>query len=307
MKPPRFEFWSPSTVKEAVGILADLDDPGDAKIMAGGQSLMPLLNLRLAQPRHIVDLNRVEELFALDCGSDSVEIGAMSRQRVVERSDEVQSACPLVTQALELIGHPQIRNRGTVGGSMAHADPAAELPAVALCLDADLVAVGPQGRRTIPAAEFFIGFLSTALAEDEVLVSIRFPRLEPGVGTAFVEVARRSGDFAMAGVAATVRVHDGSIAETRIALSGVGPSPVRARTVEAAINGQRLSDAVLDEAAAATSASLDPPSDLHASADYRRHVAGVLVRRALTAAAAHAGVTFKAAKSNGAAEMTKES
>lgn len=284
MKPAPFEYWAPTSVDEAVKLLSGLDDPGDAKVMAGGQSLMPLLSLRLSQPQHIVDLNAVGELSGIAREGDVLTIGAMCRQRAAERSADVAQAAPLIVEALQLVGHPPIRNRGTVGGSLAHADPAAELPAVALCLDAELVTRGPAGERTIPAAEFFTGFLSTALADDEILTAVRLRADGPGCGSAFAEVTRRHGDFAMAGVAAHVRLDGGSIVEARIAVSGVGLAPVRATGAESGLAGAPPSEEAFAAAAAATSAVLNPTTDLHASSAYRKHVAGVLVRRALRTA-----------------------
>ncbi|QJY49658.1 FAD binding domain-containing protein [Pseudonocardia broussonetiae] len=281
MKPAPFEYWAPTSVDEAVKILSGLDDPGDAKVMAGGQSLMPLLNLRLSQPLHVVDLNAVGGMSDISRDGSTLTIGALCRQRTAERSADVAAAVPLVVEALGLVGHPAIRNRGTIGGSIAHADPAAEMPAVALCLDARMVAQGPGGERTVAASDFFDGFLSTALSEDEVLTAVRFPVDGPGCGAAFVEVARRHGDFAMAGVAAHVRLEGDVIAEARIAVSGVGLTPVRATGAEAGLRGAAPGDDAFAAAAAATSAALHPATDVHASGAYRKHVAGVLVRRAL--------------------------
>lgn len=284
MKPAPFEYWSPTSVDEAVKLLSGLDDPGDAKVMAGGQSLMPLLSLRLSQPQHIVDLNAVGELSGIRRDGDVLTIGSMCRQRAAERSADVAAAVPLVVEALGHVGHAPIRNRGTVGGSLAHADPAAELPAVALCLDAELVARGPGGERTITAADFFVGFLSTALTEEEILTAVRFRVDGPGCGAAFAEVARRHGDFAMAGVAAHVRLDGDTIAEARIAVAGVALAPVRAADAEAALAGQQPTDEAFAAAAAAASAALRPSTDLHASSAYRKHVAGVLVAQALRTA-----------------------
>lgn len=284
MKPAPFEYWAPTSVDEAVKILSGLDDPGEAKVMAGGQSLMPLLNLRLSQPLHVVDLNSATGMSDVRRDGDVLTVGAMCRQRAVERSAEVASAVPLVVEALGHVGHPAIRNRGTIGGSIAHADPAAEMPAVALCLDAEMVAQGPAGERTVAAADFFDGFLSTALTEEEILTAIRFPVDGPGCGSAFAEVARRHGDFAMAGVAVHLRLDGDTIAEARIAVSGVGLTPVRATDAETALRGVVPAEDAFAAAAAATSAALTPTSDLHASGAYRKHVAGVLVRRALTTA-----------------------
>lgn len=285
MKPAAFDYLSPTSIAEAVQMLAEpLDDGGDVKVLAGGQSLVPLLSLRLAAPGRIVDINRVDGLDGISEEGGVLAIGSLVRQRTAEHSEVVARACPLMAAALPYIGHTAIRNRGTIGGSIAHADSAAELPTVALCLDAELVAQGPGGERTIPAAEFFTGFFSTALAEDEVLTAIRIRSARHGTGAAFEEVARRHGDFAMAGVAAVVRLDGETVAEARIALSGVDAVPVRASKAEAALVGQTVDDTVLAAAADAAVADLNPSADLHGSVAYRRHLAGVLIRKAVRTA-----------------------
>ncbi|MDN5917974.1 MAG: FAD binding domain-containing protein [Pseudonocardia sp.] len=210
---------------------------------------------------HVVDLNGVDGMADIRCEGDTLTLGAMCRQRTVERSAEVSAAVPLVVEALGNVGHPAIRNRGTVGGSIAHADPAAEMPAVALCLDAEMVAQGPAGGRVIPATEFFDGFLTTALAEEEVLTGIRFPVDGPGSGSAFAEVARRHGDFAMAGVAVHVRLDGDTVVEARIAVSGVGLTPVRATEAESSLRGATAAEDAFAAAAAATSSTLRPATD----------------------------------------------
>jgi carbon-monoxide dehydrogenase medium subunit len=288
MKPAVFEYLSPTSVEEAVQILAEPDDAVDTKVLAGGQSLVPLLSLRLAQPGRIVDINRVDALQEITEDGGVLSIGALVRQRTAEHSELVRAACPLMAAAIPHIGHPAIRNRGTVGGSIAHADPAAELPTVVVCLDAELVAEGSGGVRTIPASAFFNGFFTTALGPDEILTGVRIRSAAPGTGAAYEEVARRHGDFAMAGVAAVVRLEGDTVAEARIAISGVDLVPVRASKAESVLLGQSLDDATLGAAADAATASLSPASDLHGSAAYRRHVAGVLIRRAVRSAACRA-------------------
>ncbi|GAY08288.1 xanthine dehydrogenase family protein subunit M [Pseudonocardia sp. N23] len=292
MKPAVFEYVSPTSVDEAVTALSTTDDIGDVKVLAGGQSLVPLLSLRLAQPGRIVDINGIENLSEITEEAGVVTIGALVRQAVAGRSDVVRRSIPLMAAAIPLIGHGAIRNRGTVGGSIAHADPAAELPTVAACLDAELVAQGPGGERSIRAADFFTGFFTTALSEDEILTAVRIRAAGPGTGAAYEEVARRHGDFAMAGVAAQVRLDGDTVAEARIAISGVDLAPVRASKAEAALAGRTIDDAVLDEAADATVADLSPSSDLHGSAAYRKHIAGVLIRKAVRTAAARARETL---------------
>ncbi|MGH7856247.1 MAG: FAD binding domain-containing protein, partial [Candidatus Binatia bacterium] len=236
MKPAPFEYHSASSLDEAVALLARLGD--EAKIIAGGQSLVPLLALRLARPAHLVDLNRIDALSKIDAADGGLVIGAMVRQRAAERSGLVRERCPLLAAALPRIGHPAIRNRGTVGGSLAHADPAAELPAVALALEAKLVARSARGERILPASEFFVGHFTTALEPDECLVEIRFPAWPDGAGCAFEEASRRDGDFAMVGVAALLRVASGGdVADARIALIGVGGTAVRAVDAEALLRG----------------------------------------------------------------------
>ncbi len=279
MKPPPFEYHPVESVGDAVGLLADLGD--EAKVLAGGQSLVPLLALRLARPAHLVDINAVSELASVSNG-DGLMLGALVRHRVAERSSTVRAANPLVADALGLIGHVAIRNRGTIGGSIAHADPAAELPTVLVALDGEVDVTSRRGSRRVGASDLFRGFLTTSLAPDELLTAVRFPAWTSGTGWSIREFSRRSGDFAMAGVAATVRLDGaGRIAEARIAMSGVAATAVRARNAEATLAGQQPSDELWAAAAQDAVAGLDPPSDVHGSAAYRRHLAAALTRRAL--------------------------
>jgi carbon-monoxide dehydrogenase medium subunit len=280
MKPPLFDYRSPSSLDEALALRAEYSD--DSAVLAGGQSLMPMLNLRLARPEVLIDLGNVPELAGIRELDGGVSLGAMTRQRSAERSDLIRSRAPLVQHALAHVGHPTIRNRGTVGGSLAHADPAAELPAVCLALDAELVARSATGERTIAADDFYLGFMTTALAADELLVEIRIPAATGTVGTAFVEIARRHGDFALVGVAAAIALDDdGVITEARLALTGVAGLPVRAREAEASLRGALAGAAAFAAAADLVAAELAPRTDAHATGDYRRRVAGVLARRAL--------------------------
>ena len=286
MKPPVFEYTAVRSIDEAV---AELRQHGDAaKLLAGGQSLVPLLNMRLAAPERLIDLNRVGELAYIRVRSGGLAIGAMTRQRAVERSALAAAHVPLVTDALPWVGHFQIRNRGTVGGSLSHADPAAELPAVALCLDARFTARGPAGERTFAAADFFRTQLTTALAPTELLTEVWFPPTPPGSGSAWLELARRHGDFALVGVGAVVTVRNERVEEARVALTGVGDRPIRASQAEARLVGEPITPAVLAEAVEAVRRAIDPGSDIHATAAYRRHVAGVLGERAIRLAAARA-------------------
>jgi carbon-monoxide dehydrogenase medium subunit len=288
VKPPPFEYQAVTSVEEAVASLAQHGD--EAKVLAGGQSLVPLLALRLARPEYVIDINGVRELDAIDT-ADGVRVGALVRQRVAERDAGVARSNPLLGDALRMIGHPATRNRGTVGGSIAHADPAAELPTVLAALDGEVEVVSQRGTRTVAAAELFAGFLTTTLEPDELVRSVRFPSLAPGTGWSFQEFSRRSGDFAIAGVAAVLRVDgNGTVAGLRIAVSGMGSTPIRARDAEAALMGQAPDDAAFDAASMSAAAAVDPPSDVHGSAAYRRHLVATLTRRALREARTRTGV-----------------
>ena len=289
MKPAAFDYFTPATVDEALALLAE--HGGDAKPLAGGQSLIPAMNFRLARPAALVDLNRIAELSYIRSGRDGITIGAMTRQRAVERSDVVARAVPLLAESLPSIAHPQIRNRGTVGGSIAHADPAAELPAVMLALEARFRAQSATGERSIPVAEFFKGMLETALAPGELLVEIAVPALPARTGTAFLEMARRHGDYALVGVAAVVTLDTkGRCHTARIAGFSVGDGPVLLAEAASVLAGQPPSEELLRAAGdAAATRDVDPPSDIHASAAYRRQLVAVLTRRALARAFARAG------------------
>jgi aerobic carbon-monoxide dehydrogenase medium subunit len=282
VKPPPFRYAVPTTVAEAVGLLVEHAD-AEPRVLAGGQSLVPLMNFRLAQPGHLIDLRRVPELDGIRLDGDTLVIGAMTRQSAVEDSPEVALVAPLLAEAVGFVAHRPIRNSGTIGGSIAHADPAAELPAVALALDAEIVAVGPDGTRSIPAAEFFRGPFSTALASDELLTEVRLPHWRGG--HAFVEFARTHGSFAIVAVAALVEMADGRVARASIAMTGVAPVPIRAAAAERALVG-----AVPDAAAAADAAveGLTPAGDMHAGSASRVQLARVHVRRAIERAVSRA-------------------
>jgi carbon-monoxide dehydrogenase medium subunit len=286
MKLPDFEYALPATVAEATGLLAQYQD--EANVLAGGQSLIPLLALRLAHPAVIVDINGLDELSGISVNDGRVTVGAMTREYMAEESETVAEMVPLLAAALPLIGHEAIRSRGTLGGSLAHADPAAELPAVARALDAEFVVRSESGKRVIPAAEWFEGYLTTSRRADEILVEVRFPAAERGTGVAFQEVARRHGDFAIVGLAASLTLTDGTITDARLAFSGVADVPVRAATAERVLVGHEPSAELFAEAARQAAAPLDPPADLHGSSDYRKKVAAALVRRGLRAAADNA-------------------
>jgi carbon-monoxide dehydrogenase medium subunit len=280
MKPRSFDYVAARNVAEAAAALAG----GDAKVLAGGQSLVPMMNFRLVAPRLLVDINGIAGLAGVRERNGGVAVGALTRHRTLETSDVVRRHFPVLGEAMGHVAHLAVRNRGTIGGSLAHADPAAELPALCLLLDARLEATGANGARTIAAGDFFVAPLTTSLGEDEILTGILLPALPPATGWGFEEFSRRHGDFAVAGAAATITVADGKVAEARLALMGVAPTPIRARAAEALLAGRKIDRAAAEAAAAAARDAADPTTDLHASADYRRHLAGVLSRRAIEAA-----------------------
>jgi carbon-monoxide dehydrogenase medium subunit len=279
MKPAKFEYHAPSTLDEAVALLARYD--GDAKVLAGGQSLVPLLNFRLARPAALVDLNRIAALAYIRDDHGVVTFGAMTRQRTIEFSPVVAQRLPLLREATRWVGHLPIRSRGTIGGSIAHADPSAEYPAVLTALEGEVVVRGPKGERVLAPADLFETYLTTTLAADEVLTEVRLPAMPEGAGWAFEEFARRHGDFAIVGVAAMV-VRDGErCRRARLATAGTGPVPRRLRAAEEILERDGLGDAAIAAAARRASELVEPDADIHASADYRRHLAGVLTARAL--------------------------
>jgi aerobic carbon-monoxide dehydrogenase medium subunit len=269
-----------------VELLAEHGD--EASVLAGGQSLIPLLALRLARPALLIDINGISELSGVAASDGWVTIGAMTREYVAEESEILASSVPLLTMALPFIGHEAIRSRGTIGGSLAHADPAAELPAVARALDAEFVVRSQTGERVIPAAEWFEGYLTTARRSDELLVEVRLPAAAPGTGVSFAEVARRHGDFAIVALAASMALSDGVISAARLAFAGLSDVPVRATEAEDLLVGEAPSGELFEEAARRATEDVDPPADLHGSAEYRRKVAATLVRRGLRAAADNA-------------------
>lgn len=285
MKPAPFAYAAPSTMEEAIALLTEHGE--EAKVLAGGQSLVPMMNFRLARPQYVIDLNRLGGLDYISERDGVLAVGTMTRQRSLERSDLVQQYYPLLAEATTLIGHPAIRNRGTVGGSIAHADPAAELPAVLLAYGGSAIVQGPQGIRQISAEELFITYFTTSLALDEILIEVRFPRWPPGTGWCFLEESRRHGDFAMVGVAALLTL-DAARRCTRaaVALTGVGGVPYSVAEASTILVGQVPDEACIAEVAQAASAGVEPEGDLHASAEFRRHLSGVLTRRALHKAVA---------------------
>ncbi len=287
MKPAPFAYFAPTSVEEAVGLLAAHAD--EAKVLAGGQSLVPLMNMRLAKPAVLVDINRVAALDYIRWEDGYLAVGAITRQRVLERAPEVAARVPLIRETLYYLGHAQIRNRGTIGGNLAHADPASELPATLLALGGELRVVGPAGERVLQPEEFFLTYLTTALAPDELLVEARFRLPRRRHGGAFAEISRRHGDYALVGVAVQLELtDDGRIARAGIGLCGAGAVPIKATAAEALLTGERPSDALFAEAAVRAAGQAEPESDIHASAEYRRDMVRVLTARALRQAHARA-------------------
>jgi carbon-monoxide dehydrogenase medium subunit len=281
--PAPFAYARPTTVDEALQAVADGGE--DVKIMAGGQSLIPVMRLRLAAPETVVDLGRVAELRGVRDDGDALVIGAMTTHHDVLVDPLIARYAPLIAEATETVADRQVRARGTFGGALAHADPAGDLPAVALALDAEFVVAGPGGaRRTVPAADFFVDYLTTALEEGELLVEIRVPKHE-GWGAHYEKFQRVAQAWSIVAVAAVVRREDGRIAEARIGLTNMGPTPLRARAVEAALTGAEATSEVIASAARSAAEGTSPSSDLNGRADYRQHLAQVLTRRAVTAAA----------------------
>ena len=283
MKLPPVDYEAPASTAEALSMLAQYED--EASVLAGGQSLIPLLALRLARPAVLIDVNGISELSGISATDDWVTIGATTREYMAEESADIGGRVPLLAAALPYIGHEAIRSRGTIGGSIAHSDPAGELPAVARALNAEMVVRSQSGERVVPAADWFQGYFQTARQPDELLTAVRFPVAEPGTGTSFLEVARRHGDFAIVGLATSLRLAGGTISEARLAFAGLSDAPVRATAAEEALAGQPPSAELFDEAARLAVQDVEPPTDLNGSADYRKKVAATLVRRGLQAAA----------------------
>lgn len=282
MIPASFEYVRPGSVDEAVSALHEAGE--DAKVIGGGQSLVPMLRLRLAVPTTLVDLGRVDELRGVRDDGDAVVIGAMTTHHDVIADALVGQYAPLIARATETVGDRQVRNLGTFGGSLAHADPAGDLPAVAVALDAEMVVAGPSGRRTVPAGEFFVDYLTTVLEPDELLAEVRVPKLDGWV-MHYEKFHQMAQAWAIVGVAAAVRRSNGSIAEARVGLTNVASVPVRARTVESALAGGEASAGAIAAAAEQASDGTSPSADLNGSAEYRQHLTRVLTRRAVTAAA----------------------
>ncbi|MFK7805299.1 MAG: xanthine dehydrogenase family protein subunit M [Anaerolineae bacterium] len=285
MKPAPFAYQAPKTLEDALTLLAEHGD--DAKLLAGGQSLIPVMNFRLAQPEMLIDLNGTAGLDGLSVADDgSVHIGGMVRQAALEKSDLIKQHVPLLHETMPWIAHSQIRNRGTIGGSLAHADPAGELPVLMVILQASFELQKVGGSRLVTADEFYIDLFETALADDEILTKIIIPPMLERTGYAFEEVARRHGDYAMAGVAAMVTTDTAGICtNARLVFLNVGPMPMQAKAAAGMLSGQTVTPELIEQAAEHAAANeIEPTGDIHASADYRRHLAKVLAKRALTKA-----------------------
>jgi CO/xanthine dehydrogenase FAD-binding subunit len=280
MKPPKFSYLRPNSLQEALDMLAEYGD--DAKIMSGGQSLIPLLNMRLSTPGYIIDIGRVEELKGIREEEDVIVIGGMTRHVDVEKSALVREKCPLLTEGITWVGHNQIRSRGTIGGSIAHADPSAELPCMLTALRGEIVIMSREEEINVSPEEFFLSYLLTSLEPNQLIKEIRFPKIKKGSGYAFEEVARRHGDFALVEVAAVVELEaDGTIADAKIALGGANSVPFIPEAVEEFLIGKMPDDSILKEAATLQLDDLDPEGDIHGSKEYRRYLSGVLLERAL--------------------------
>ncbi len=284
MYPAQFDYHTPGTVKEALDLLGRLKD--DAKLLAGGHSLIPAMKFRLAQPKHLIDLRKISGLSGIKEEGGTLVIGAMTTHYAIESSSVVKSKCPVLASVAGQIGDPMVRNMGTFGGSLAHADPAADYPAAIIALGAEMVAEGPKGKRTIKADDFFKGLMTTALAENEILTEVRIPACGPKVGCAYMKFPHPASRFAVVGVAAVLTVEGGKCAKASIGLTGAGTKAVRAKGVEAALTGKALDAATIQAAAAKAADGVDVQADLQGSVDYKKHLCTVFARRAIEAAAA---------------------
>lgn len=288
MNPAAFSYHRAGTVQEAISLLQEHDADG-AKLLAGGHSLLPVMKLRLAEPAHIIDIGDVDDLRGIRVDGDTVVIGAMTTHREIERDETMAAKSPLLVDIAKVIGDRQVRARGTIGGTLAHADPAADYPAGILALDAEMVAVGPNGERTIAASDFFVGFLTTALAPDEVLTEIRVPIMAARTGASYQKLSNQASGYAVVGVAVLLSAgNDGSCELARIGVTGAGDHATRASSVETALQGKHLDEATIRQACESAAEGIDLMDDIHASADYRRRVVQGLTRRAVQAAAGSA-------------------
>jgi aerobic carbon-monoxide dehydrogenase medium subunit len=283
MYPAAFEYHAPGSVQEALGLLGKLDD---AKILAGGHSLVPMMKLRLAQPKHLIDLRKVPGLSGIKEEGSTIVIGAMTTHWEVESSKLLQAKCAVLSDTAKIIGDPAVRNKGTIGGSLAHADPAADMPATVIALGAELVCQGPKSKRTVKVDEWFQGLMATALGEDELLVEIRVPALTPGTGSAYMKFAHPASRFAIVGAAAVITVDkQGTCTKAGVGITGAGTKAVRAKGVEAGLVGKRLDAATIEAAAQKAAEGVDVQADLQGSVEYKSHLCRVFARRAIEAAA----------------------
>ena len=283
MKPAAFKYFAPDTINEALNLLDQYGD--DAKIIAGGQSLVPIMNFRLGRPEVLIDINRIEDLSYIKEEGDALLIGALTRERDVERSGLVREKCPIFADAISHIGHATIRNRGTIGGSIVHADPSAEIPTTLCALEGEVKVLGPSGERSVEAEELFLTYLTTSLEPTEILLELKIPLFSQKTGWSFMELSRRAGDFAIVAAAPILLTgDDGSCEEARISLGGVAPTPVRAEEAEDLLAGKEITEALIKEAGELAVESTDAESDYHASADYRRDMTRILVQRTLNEA-----------------------
>jgi CO/xanthine dehydrogenase FAD-binding subunit len=280
MKPSAFNYFNPPSVQEAVDLLDRYGD--EAKIIAGGQSLVPMMNFRLARPEILIDINGIKELEYIKTEGDELIIGALTRERDIEQSSLIREKWPLLAKAVSFIGHSAIRNRGTIGGSLVHADPSAEIPTSLCALNGTLKAVGPAGEKTLKPEEFFMTYLTTFLEPADLLVEVRIPALPEKTGWSFMEMSRRAGDFAIVAVAILVAIDNARrCREARISMGGVAPTPLRAEAAEALLTGQKITEKLVAEAARQAAEATDTESDYHASAEYRKEMARVFVHRGL--------------------------
>jgi aerobic carbon-monoxide dehydrogenase medium subunit len=284
MKPAKFDYYDPRSLEEALTLLDT--HQGDGKVLAGGQSLMPLLNMRLARPNVVVDINRIKELNYIRASDGGIAIGSIARQRALQTEKLIAERVPLLQEAAYYIAHPQIRSRGTICGSIAHADPAAELPALALALDAEMTLTSAKAARTVGADTFFQSFFTTALEANEILTEVRFPVPPKDSAWTMLEISRRHGDFAIVGIVAGLALEPDrqAIRRARLVYFGVGPTPIRVKAAEDALIGQTAAEATFEAAAQNAKQGIDPSNDIHASEEYRRAVAATLTKRALRAA-----------------------
>jgi CO/xanthine dehydrogenase FAD-binding subunit len=288
MKPAAFEYFRPGTLDEAVELLRRYDP--EAKILAGGQSLVPLMNFRLAQPRYLIDTNGIRDLSYIREGEGTIAVGALTRHAEAEVSSLIEEKCPLMTEAVRCVGHRTIRNRATVGGSVAHADPASEIPCVLAALDGEVTVRGPGGERVIGASDLFVTLFTTSLTSDEILSEVRLPMIPRGTGWAWEELNRRNGDYAIVGAAVTLSLGgDGRCEGARIALAGVGVTPIRCREAEDALRGKAVTGETIRETAERCAEATDPNGDIHAAADYKKAMVVVFVERALRRALERTG------------------